>query len=365
MRLLNATTIRLESFHNEATTPRYAILSHTWGDSEVSCQDLVQLHTFPGSPRERKRIVESHGFYKIRKCCAQALAHGLQYAWVDTCCIDKTSSADLSEAINSMFKWYKRAAACYAYLDDIEDFIALRGGGETSYKSEDTKVERQGGEKLNESYLAKARWFTRGWTLQELVAPEDVVFFAKGWKVLGRKKYMAEALADITGIDKNILTGAKLETMSVAQRMNWASKRETTKTEDLAYCLLGIFDVNMPLLYGEGEKAFVRLQEEIMKDSDDQSLFAWVPARVEPAILEHDRFPLTRPSDDWLGQIHYERDKARGIFAAHPREFRISKIIAPRPKTQETVHFGGPKGVIDLTSTREHPYALTNKENYS
>ncbi|OAG03259.1 HET-domain-containing protein [Paraphaeosphaeria sporulosa] len=265
MRLLRASTIRLESFFDEAKTPPYAILSHTWGDEEVSFQDLEHVNKHPDYPRARK-ILSSQGYYKIRKCCESALADGWEYVWVDTCCIDKTSSAELSESINSMFKWYKNAAICYAHLDDIDSSIVFPNESDSPRE-----------ENLNKFYFAMARWFTRGWTLQELIAPRDIVFFSHDWKDLGWKSGMLNLLEEITGIDSFSLSGESLEAVSIAQRMSWAKNRHTTRTEDIAYCLLGIFDVNMPLVYGEGEKAFVRLQEEIMKDSDDQTLFAWVP----------------------------------------------------------------------------------------
>ncbi|KAL1604983.1 hypothetical protein SLS60_004524 [Paraconiothyrium brasiliense] len=308
MRLLNASTIRLESFHNEAITPRYAILSHTWGDEEVSFQDL--------------------------------------------------DSAELSEAINSMFKWYRKSAICYAYLEDIRDFVAIRGGGETSYMREDAKVERQGGEAFNESYLAKARWFTRGWTLQELIAPHDIVFYAKGWKTLGRKSTMAEVLENITGIAWYCILGSDLNKVSVAQRMSWASKRQTTRSEDIAYCLLGIFDVNMPLLYGEGEKAFSRLQEEIMKNSDDQSLFAWVPQSAEsleffnlrPDFLHYRQ--RTGTEIKWKDGPQITTQNVRGMFAKHPSEFSASHTCLPwTPLTQ----------TLKENFNAHTPYMLTNK----
>ncbi|KAF2681715.1 HET-domain-containing protein, partial [Lentithecium fluviatile CBS 122367] len=254
MRLINASSIRLETFNDESKIPPYAILSHTWGNSEVTFQDLSSLVT----SKRRSHVLSSTGYYKIVKTCEQALSEGLAYAWVDTCCIDKTSSSELSEAINSMFRWYKKAEACYAYLDDIDVIFW------------DKSIDL-----IDEKDLAKARWFTRGWTLQELIAPRKVVFYIKGWKCVGNKSSMKAKLARITGVNERSLTGF-LPNVRVAERMSWAAGRETTKGEDMAYCLMGIFDVNMPLMYGEGgEKAFIRLQEEIMKDSDDQSLFAW------------------------------------------------------------------------------------------
>ncbi|KAK4464944.1 hypothetical protein QBC42DRAFT_262208 [Cladorrhinum samala] len=193
------------------------------------------------------------GFAKIQRTCAQAISQGLEWAWVDTCCIDKSSSAELSEAINSMFRWYRDSSVCYAYLSDVEYYS-------------------QG----HPPKLEKSRWFTRGWTLQELIAPRRVHFFCKTWGFLGSRDALREEITKITGIPSGLLEGSsRVNSFSVAQRMSWASKRQTTREEDMAYCLLGLFDIHMPLLYGEGTKAFARLQEEIIKQIDDQSLFAW------------------------------------------------------------------------------------------
>ena len=123
--------------------------------------------------------------------------------------------------------------------------------------------------------MQQSQWFTRGWTLQELLAPDDVVFYDCNWLSLGTKKTLSEVIQKRTRIHEQALHGEPLETYSIAQRMSWASQRVTTRPEDIAYCLLGIFDVNMPMLYGEGTKAFYRLQQEIIKQSDDHSIFAW------------------------------------------------------------------------------------------
>ena len=169
--------------------------------------------------------------------------------------IDKRSSAELSEAINSMYTWYANAEVCYAYLSDVSESAAIDGAG---------------------SECARSRWFTRGWTLQELIAPRSMVFYSANWTKIGEKSNsISPLLSTTTGIDADILTGDReLETASVAKRMSWAARRTTTRTEDLAYSLMGIFSVNMPMLYGEGAKAFISLQEEIMKASDDETLFA-------------------------------------------------------------------------------------------
>lgn len=246
MRLINCFTLQVEEFF-DTNCPPYAILSHTWGEEEVSFADFTQAQAAAASKK---------GYRKIAFTCHQALEDGLQYAWVDTCGIDKSSSAELSESINSMFRWYERADRCYVYLEDVvEANVAID--------------------------FAKSRWFTRGWTLQELLAPRDMVFYDKDWRALGTKYDHANWISEITAIDSEILDWRHLDLRSgldsicVAKRMSWASRRKTTRTEDIAYCLLGIFNIHMPLLYGEGDRAFTRLQEEIMKTSNDESILAW------------------------------------------------------------------------------------------
>ena len=202
------------------------------------------------------------GYTKIQGACDKAAKDGFKYVWIDTCCIDRDSSAELSEAINSMYTWYRGSEKCYAYLADVP---------------RDTV----------KSTFAASRWFQRGWTLQELIGPAELVFFSREWTEIGSKMTLQNLLTEITGIDAGILTDPiKLKSTSIGKRMSWASHRNTTRTEDIAYCLMGIFDVNMPMLYGEGEKAFIRLQEEIMKHSNDQSLFAWIDPTA-PADSRH------------------------------------------------------------------------------
>ena len=245
MRLLHSETLQFEDFF-ERDVPKYAILSHRWGDKEVSFQEMEQS----GAP-------DGPGIEKIRACCRQARQDGLEWVWVDTCCIDKKSSAELSEAINSMFNWYKRAKICYVYLSDV--------------------TSRDKDESLRQ--FKSSQWFTRGWTLQELLAPRFSVFFNARWESIGNETELLPCLVEITKIDATFLRRGDvkraLKERSVAQRMSWAANRVTTRTEDEAYCLLGLFDINMPLLYGEGIRAFRRLQLEIIKESSDESIFAW------------------------------------------------------------------------------------------
>lgn len=244
MRLLNVFTLQPQEF-NGGGIPTYAILSHTWEEEEVTYQDLTS-----GAYASKK------GFIKIRACCSQAFNDGYDWVWVDTCCIDKTSSAELSEAINSMFHWYSGAVVCYVFLSDLP---------------------AQAPCDLDPQSFLSCRWFTRGWTLQELLAPAIVEFYDQGWNEIGTKLSLGNIIHIQTGIRHDVLSGRiSLFSTSIAERMSWASSRKTSREEDTAYSLMGIFDINMPLLYGEGRRAFSRLQQEILRKSEDLSILLWV-----------------------------------------------------------------------------------------
>jgi hypothetical protein len=294
MRLVNTTTLRVEYFVDDVV-PSYAILSHTWDREEITLEDMtnVSLHSRPS-------------FKKIRESSAIAARSGYSYIWIDTCCIDKSSSAELSEAINSMFKYYQRAGICYAHLADVQAELPEVGQGS----------------------LAASRWFTRGWTLQELIAPEDIHFYSSDWHFLGSRVSLGRSISTITGIDDKILQHSiALTDISVAKRMSWAAQRNTTRAEDIAYCLLGIFNINMPLLYGEGERSFLRLQEQIVQNTADHSLFAWSPISPRPE-----------------GQSR----RGIGVLACHPQEFTSCANFVPL------------EGYTPLYEDDE-PYAMTNK----
>ncbi|KAI0158012.1 heterokaryon incompatibility protein-domain-containing protein [Hypoxylon sp. FL1284] len=240
MRLIDVNTLEFKEYFGTKKPP-YAILSHTWGGEEVTFQEWEQ--------RTEDTVRRKQGYAKIVGACRRARADGLSYLWCDTNCIDKRSSAELSEAINSMFAWYRGSHICYAYLADI---------------------------RINVHDLTNSRWFTRGWTLQELLALATVVFFDQRWSVLGVRDDLASTLSNATKIHIGALRDRKtIWDYSIAQRMSWAADRQTSREEDIAYSLLGIFDINMPMLYGEGQKAFNRLQQEIIKISTDQSILAW------------------------------------------------------------------------------------------
>ncbi|KAF2402813.1 hypothetical protein EJ06DRAFT_536366 [Trichodelitschia bisporula] len=236
MRVINVHTRELEQLD-----PRYEqfpIVSHKWGKTE----DKVTFQDY--STPEAKDKKDSDNIY---------------FVWIDTVCIDKSSSTELSEAINSMFQWYSDAQVCYAYLDNVHD------------------------RDLQE--FAESKWFTRGWTLQELIAPWEVCFYDSSWNEFGSRLSLLEEIMEITRISRDTLVpqdsyhryipiADRLRRKSVAHRMSCAAGCFTTRVEDEAYCLLVIFQINMPLLYGEGRKAFIRLQEEIVKTTADHSILA-------------------------------------------------------------------------------------------
>jgi len=233
--------------------PPYAILSHRWREDEVLFADMINPD--PSVARSKK------GWAKLEAFCRTAWDRRLQYAWMDTCCIDKTSSAELSEAINSMYNYYSRSFVCIVYLDDVE-----KADGEEMRASE---------------------WFTRAWTLQELIAPKKLEVYSWGWERLGNKETLLEDLSVASHIPVGVINDlSRLQEISIAQKMCWAAWREATREEDEAYSLMGIFDVHMPPLYGEGgENAFRRLQLEVMKEGHDHTLFAWDCATTTGDLL--------------------------------------------------------------------------------
>jgi Heterokaryon incompatibility protein (HET) len=264
MYLLDASKFTLHYF-SEPNIPQYAILSHRWDPVEISFADI----------QSNKKVQELAGFSKIKGCCTQARLDGWQYAWIDSCCIDKSSSSELSEAINSMFLWYSKAQVCYAYLNDVPARAdgPVSGG---SYLLDCRADKTKSADSLFDSRIRTSKWFSRGWTLQELLAPEFVTFFSREWKEIGTKRSLKDAISYTTGIRPEYLVGfASFLDASIAERMSWASRRVTSRVEDVAYCLLGLFGVNMPPLYGEGANAFIRLQLEIMRTTNDETLFAW------------------------------------------------------------------------------------------
>lgn len=286
LRLLATATLELKTFMGEI--PPYAILSHTWLEEgeEVTLDDLK--HGI-GKARSKK------GYPKLKDSARLAWLKGFAYIWIDTCCIDKASSAELSEAINSMYRWYKDAAVCYAYLADV-----LNANDNVEFKH--------------------SRWFTRGWTLQELIAPKQLHFYSASWEHIGSRDDLVRVIEDVTHVPRSVLGGGgSLDRVSAGAKLSWAAARVTTRAEDSAYCLMGILDVNMPLLYGEGgEKAFVRLQEEFLKSQDDESIFAWA-APSESVARDKHYWGLLAPSPAFFtGARSIRRPPFKTRIQRHP-----------------------------------------------
>ena len=321
-------------FKDDETT-EYAILSHRWTAQEVDYREMVKLAKM--GVEERVRICRRDGYRKILQSCEQARANGYEWLWVDTCCIDKRSSAELSEAINSMYRWYEKAKMCYAYLHDVpgSSFPTASDWG------------RYG------KFKGWPEWFSRGWTLQELMAPSNVEFFNKDWQSIGDKRTHAPTLRNITGIPEHILTdGLRGNRPCVAQIMSWAAHRKTTRVEDRAYSLMGLLDVNMPMLYGEGKKAFHRLQLEIIRTSNDQSIFAWKcrigneqPTSIladDPMLFEgcdemelmgHDEFIKYIKTDVPKEELDSVEDRL-GAFPVSNRGIQIWLVLRPYPSSR-------------------------------
>lgn len=249
MRLINVRSLDIEEFFGD-DIPEYAILSHTWGTEEVTLQEW--------SRRQEPSVSSKSGYKKIVSACRLASIHRWNYVWVDTNCIDKTSSAELSEAINSMYTWYSDAQVCFVHLQDVVF-------DPTSAASIDLTA-----------LFQSSRWFTRGWTLQELLAPVFLRFYDKDWTHMTDKNLCLDELSLVTSIPTHMLEfEIIIHRASIAQRMSWLSRRKTTRREDMAYCMFGLFGVNLPLLYGEGDRAFTRLQEELIRSSYDHTIFCW------------------------------------------------------------------------------------------
>ncbi|KAI2629882.1 HET-domain-containing protein [Hypoxylon sp. NC1633] len=250
MRFVNTSTLSIESVSDSQVSGSkfsYAILSHVWGPDEVLFHEVGA---------DQKHIRDKAGWGKITSFCTIARKHGFKYAWIDTCCIDRRSSAELSEAINSMYQYYHDAKVCFIYLKDVH---------------------KAGSRDQVLAAVRSTRWLTRGWTLLELLAPAQRRFFTADWSEIEGGQDLLNVLAGSTGISRSLLENRDLlPTFCVAERMRWASKRLTTRGEDIAYSLMGLFNVNMPVLYGEGKKnAFRRLQREIMEATFDMTIFAW------------------------------------------------------------------------------------------
>ncbi|KAH7403103.1 heterokaryon incompatibility protein-domain-containing protein [Cadophora sp. MPI-SDFR-AT-0126] len=303
MRLLKCNSVgelSLTQNLDDNALPPYAILSHTWGEptEEVTFRDLMD-----GTGKGKA------GYDKIRFCGGQAKLDGLHYFWVDTCCIDRSDSAELQTSINSMFRWYKTSIKCYVCLSDV------RGPFESNEDAFNVKFE---------SAFRAARWFTRGWTLQELIAPSSVEFFDMQYKRLGDKVSLERMLHERTGIPVEALQAYDPTKFSLDERISWVAERETKYPEDKAYSLCGIMGIFLPLIYGEGqENAFRRLRERYKEDKlpeshiGNQSIF-----KVQsPRMIDGDI-----PAD----YIHIEIEEYSGDVVVHDAPSGQTEPIFPQ-----------------------------------
>lgn len=305
MRLINATKLRMEEFIGDQIPP-YFILSHRWGEGEITYKDFIEGRRQASAGH--KKVISFCNF--VLRHFGQSASHAAPgsdcqqqdlYVWIDTCCIDKSSSAELTEDINSMYNYYQRSIVCFVYLVGIDlnkKTKAVASASADRAHAHAGSPDSKGVLWTTESKQPfRPEWFSRGWTLQELLAPDFVVFLDREWRVIGRKKSdtgprprkikhgaklfdyapnLNAEISKITGIpEQYLLDREEIRSATIAEKMSWAANRKTTRREDRAYSLLGLFDVNMPLLYGEGPRAFVRLQKELIATRTDQSIFAW------------------------------------------------------------------------------------------
>ena len=311
LRRAGAGRAELHHFPNSHSVPGgYAILSHTWSHSgEQTFQEIqVNAAVCKGTTHNPRDRVSP----KIRDCCLTAERDGHRWVWIDTCCINKESSTELSEAINSMFSWYVLSEVCYAYLEDVPS-------------GDNPQAE--------DSLFRQARWHTRGWTLQELLAPAFVVFMSSDWKRIGTKNDLGNVLADRTGIAEVYLTRERsFFASSIGERMKWACDRQTSRVEDEAYCLLGLFNISIPIVYGEGRQAFQHLQQELARRQYvDTTLFAWGVYHD----VECSKLPVENLAKIYSG-FHHINHYERFLFASSPRDFATGMVTFYTPSRSPT-----------------------------
>lgn len=322
MRLLNTTNLEFQSGeHTKFCQEGYAVLSHRWFPHEVT---LAQFGSHVEELRSGSSVL-SPQLDKIRGACLTARNKGIKWVWIDSCCIDKRDLVETTESINAMYRWYRDSTLCIVYLYDVKKNAAI------SIKNSHI-FDRLGQDNPSE-------WFSRGWTLQELLAPHHMEFYDKEWTYIGSKNRMKASISSITGIDESYLTGeSDFKKACIAQKMSWMVGRATTKEEDIAYCMIGLFGITLAPIYGEGMRAFTRLQETLMSSRFmDETLFAWKMPTVNAGDQYNDS------SDKWAADEW-------GLLAPSPEWFagsagiRAVRILPPRqvPFTMEPTGVKGP-----------------------
>lgn len=354
MRLLNTTTFELcldsqEFFQAEG----YAILSHRWVGSEITFDEIGQYA--PSLRDAGEQRMKSPQLDKIRGACEVARGQGFRWMWIDNCCINKSSATEEAESINSMFKWYRDARVCITFLSDVRSGVSPNPPEYEAVMERSTKEGHTSEKQVSDRVFQRfdrdepSEWFSRGWTLQELLAPRDMDFYDADWRYIGTKTSLAAQIQHITGIDADYLTGARhFRKACIATKMSWAAGRTTTRVEDIAYSLFGLFGITMTPNYGEGPRAFMRLQQELLATTADESLFAWrmpSPAAGDRYDIEQSseiswgpgEWGLLAPSPDWFagcGNVTIER----GPMIQRPgRAFHMGRqgiVIPTMPSVQ-------------------------------
>ncbi|KAL6709793.1 hypothetical protein ACN47E_001222 [Coniothyrium glycines] len=314
MRVLDTTTFELKSGEQELfKQDGYAILSHRWVGMEITFDQLPNHIAELKQAAEKQRMSPQLG--KIRGACDLARGQGIRWMWIDTCCINKSSTVEETESINSMFKWYRDAKVCITYLFDVDSSSTL---GPPTYNAAVQSKKTEHASQSSQSVFQRvgsdrpSEWFSRGWTLQELLAPRVMQFYDRHWQYIGTKSDLAPELERITGIEVAYLTGAKhFRKACIATKLSWQAGRTTAREEDIAYSMLGIFNIIMTPQYGEGSRAFMRLQHALLTTTTDESLFAWrMPSPTSGAKYDieadhdanwgADEWGLLAPTPDWF-----------------------------------------------------------------
>lgn len=302
MRVINTASFEMKSDMGDAKLREegYAVLSHRWVGPETT------FHQYEKHVAELKSgsTALSPQLERIHGACICARNKGIEWLWIDSCCINKLSAVEETESINSMYRWYRHSVLCITYLYDVELDDTL--------EPTDPRI-------FNNSGGKPAEWFSRGWTLQELLASGKMEFYDKNWKSMGTKRDMKASLSKLTGIDENYLTGAEdFRNACVATKMSWMAKRTTTREEDIAYSMVGLFGVTISPVYGEGPRAFMRLQEVTLSSSSmDESLFAW-------------KMPALNAGRQYNRQSSWKEDEW-GLLAPSPAWFAASGSVRAMP----------------------------------
>ena len=303
MLLLNIKTCKLEAFEEgpklRDALEKCAIISHRWGNDreELSFQQYRERMTRleykddqfdnPGNTSASSEG-ESAGFFKTARARLKAQEQeptqpqlDLEYIWMDTCCINKEERRGHEKAIILMFSWYRSAKVCYAYLPDVS--VQKRDFQEEE-QEEDKETKKVKVTKPRIGSFQDSNWFTRGWTLQELLAPREMHFFDRYWRFIGTKATLSAQIQRVTGIEAQYLNG-DVSKACIAVKMSWLARRKTTEVEDMAYCMFGLFGIDTYIRYGEGEGAFLRLGQELIRQKPaDESIFAWKSPEIDPKI---------------------------------------------------------------------------------